>query len=156
MKDFDSNKWNDCITRLALKPRITSEPKSGVCQWQLVLNLVFGECRANPEISQDTRENSISLYFHSSGFVFGTHSDKPPALSCAFKASVSYGTSTNGSLIRHRAVQLFPYAQRTLWNVCGCAKQQWGSKCWGREGFTVVFVSSSFCDLALHARVDLC
>ena len=96
----------NCKTKPALKSHITSEHKSGVSQRQLTLSLVFGECRADPEISQDTHEiQSLFISIHQALYL-GPIVASPLALPCAFKASISYGTSTNGSLIRHHAVQL--------------------------------------------------
>lgn len=137
MEGFDSKKWIDCITKPASKSHITSERKSGVSRCRLTLSLVF-ECRADLEISQNTHENPISLYFHLSGSAFGTHSHKPPCSPVCFQSK---------HLLWNRywwvfgqapcCAAVFPSVQCALQNVCGCAKQRWGLKRWGGEGFTV-------------------
>lgn len=78
-----------------------------------------------------------SLYFHSSGSRFGTHSHKPLALPHK-ESKHPYRTHPNGSLVRHKPhCSCLPLCMVTSRKVHGCARQQQGLKCWGGEKFKV-------------------
>lgn len=94
------------------------------------------EYRADPEISQDTHENSISLFPFISLRIWDPQPQAPCSLVCFQSRHPLWNTSW---WVFDQAAHCsrLPLCMVTSRKVCGCARQQQGLKCWCGGSFTV-------------------